>query len=110
MLMCENIRCQWRKTAQTLCANMENEIYCCQSVSKETVNSSCNNYTLPVLKILSCGCGQCLLQSKRITCRVEKQCNYNIIVSHIGSHVASTNLSLVVIGLQLLRKKNIFST
>ncbi|XP_072031342.1 cartilage intermediate layer protein 1-like [Amphiura filiformis] len=57
------------KTDQTSCLDSEQEFFCCQPVSK-IIDLTCNGYTLPVSKVISCGCGECIKQNRKIIGRV----------------------------------------
>ena len=42
-----------------MCADPERDHYCCQPIETERVDIQCTGYTLPVQRVISCGCGEC---------------------------------------------------
>ena len=51
-----------------LCIDPKN--FCCQAVETEVITISCQGYSLPITRALSCGCGECKKKSIQILGRV----------------------------------------
>ena len=56
---CDESVCAGPLSDQTSCADPERETYCCQPVQTELISLQCQGYTLPVQKVVSCGCSEC---------------------------------------------------
>ena len=56
---CEESVCAGPLSDQSSCADPERETYCCQPVQTELISLQCQGYTLPVQKVVSCGCREC---------------------------------------------------
>ncbi|XP_072031351.1 cartilage intermediate layer protein 2-like [Amphiura filiformis] len=65
---CENKPCTGKIKDQTLCGDLES--FCCREQERKTVNVNCQGYTLPVLKVTSCGCSKCEPKASQIFGRV----------------------------------------
>ena len=69
---CGKRECYAKKTDQMSCEDNEDEMFCCQPTQTAPVTIQCKGYKLSVSKVLSCGCGRCLLQRlSKIRRRVE---------------------------------------
>ena len=55
---------------QTSCTDSEQEFECCQPVESRIIDLKCQGYMLPVTKVISCGCGQCMKARRKIVGRV----------------------------------------
>ncbi|XP_072018875.1 cartilage intermediate layer protein 1-like [Amphiura filiformis] len=63
---CDNAVCTGTKAQQTLCKDPDEETHCCQAIQTQTVNVICQGYTLPMSKILACGCGVCVINPTQV--------------------------------------------
>ena len=64
----DNAECSGDRLEQMNCRDVEN--YCCQPNQTQEVVLSCTGYSIPVVKVLSCKCDQCVVPTIRIRGKV----------------------------------------